>query len=87
MALLKSQVETLQLAMAIYILVLHRHPIELLLCTETEKEQKCCHKCNENVIGNEIHYLIYCPYFKSQRQCLIGSYLSKPSSTNNLIKL
>ena len=53
----------------------HRLPVELLRYTGIDREQRVCHKCNENVIGDEIHYLLFCPYFKNQRQSLIGLYL------------
>ena len=35
----------------------HRFPIEaeLLRYTGIDREQRMCHKCNENVIGDEIH--------------------------------
>ena len=33
----------------------HRLPVELLLYTGIDREQRVCHKCNENVIGDEIH--------------------------------
>ena len=32
----------------------HRFPIELLRYTGIDREQRMCHKCNENVIGDEI---------------------------------
>ena len=35
----------------------HRLPVELLRYTGIDREQRVCHKCNENVIGDEIHYL------------------------------
>ena len=62
----------------------HRLPVELLRYTGIDREQRVCHKCNENVIGDEIHYLLFCPYFKNQKQSLIGLYLSNPPSINNI---
>ena len=58
----------------------HRLPVELLRNTGIDREQRICHKCNENVIGE----IIFCRYFKSQRQSLLGPYLSKPPSQNNI---
>ena len=45
----------------------HRLPIELLRYTGIDRKQRMCHKCYANVIGDEIHYLIFCPSFKNQR--------------------
>ena len=33
----------------------HRLPVELLRYTGIDREQRVCHKCNENIIGDEIH--------------------------------
>ena len=63
----------------------HRLPIELLRYAGINKELRTCTKCNNNEIGDEIHYLLNCSYFQKYRKSYIGKYLSKPPTINNVI--
>lgn len=52
----------------------HPLPIERGRYTQpiTAKENRICHLCNLRAIGDELHFLLICPYFDVQRASLVG---------------
>jgi hypothetical protein len=51
----------------------HRFPVETGRWNQSFKphEQRKCQKCNSGDIGDEMHYLLICPFFRTKRRQLI----------------
>ena len=50
----------------------HRLKIETGRYIGLERDKRICEKCNLNVVENEIHFLIDCPFYKEKRTKLIN---------------
>ena len=47
----------------------HRFPIEVGRCQNIELAERKCTLCNTGDIGNEMHYLLICPFFLKKELC------------------
>ena len=52
----------------------HRLPIERQRYENIAREERKCDLCTLGFIGDEYHYILECPYFKSLRHKLLPSY-------------
>jgi len=62
-------------------------------------EDRCCKLCNDNLVGDEFHYLLECPTFAAARLKYLGRYYChnpsmikfssalRPTSIRKMIKL
>lgn len=58
----------------------HKMPIEIGRCNNVDIDDRKCHLCTTNLIGDEFHYLLQCPYFKRDRLRLIpAGYWERPN--------
>lgn len=51
----------------------HRFPCEVLRWQNIELSERRCHLCDENDVGDEMHYLLICPFFYEQRCMFINA--------------
>jgi hypothetical protein len=49
----------------------HRFPVETGRWEGLPLEQRLCSKCNENTVGDEMHYLFKCQFYRSERSLLV----------------
>ncbi len=49
----------------------HKFPVETGRWSGIEYNDRLCTVCNTNEIGCEIHYILKCPFFNTQREQLI----------------
>lgn len=57
----------------------HKMPIEIGRWNNVDIDDRKCHLCTTNSIGDEFHYLLQCPYFKRERLRLLpAGYWERP---------
>lgn len=49
----------------------HKFPVETGRWSGTEFNERVCTICNMNEVGTELHYILKCPFFNTQRQQFI----------------
>jgi hypothetical protein len=52
----------------LYVLTSHHLPVETGIWNGTPRNERLCHPCNCNTVGDEYHYLMECDSFKEQRK-------------------
>lgn len=58
----------------------HKFPIETGRWNNIDLNERKCNLCEKNIIGDEFHYLLECPFFKNERlNYLDSSYYRKPN--------
>lgn len=58
----------------------HKMPIEIGRWNNVDIDDRKCHLCTTNSIGDEFHYLLQCPYFKRERLRLLpAGYWERPN--------
>ena len=65
----------------------HKLPITLGRYNNTERQTRLCKICATQEIGDEIHYLIKCPFFTEERRALIKPYYLRGESDERLPEL
>ena len=59
----------------------HRLPVETGRWNKVHYHDRKCPLCNSNDVGDEMHYLLLCPFFESERKILIKKYYYKRPNT------
>lgn len=58
----------------------HKMPIETGRWNNVDVDDRKCNLCDKNIIGDEFHYLLECPFFKRERQIYIHNrYYNRPN--------
>lgn len=52
----------------------HKFPIEKGRWENIDHADRKCNLCQKNDIGDEFHYLLVCPFFKSERNHAVDRY-------------
>lgn len=65
----------------------NRLPIEKGRWENIERNQRYCHLCNNNSVGDEYHYLFECAYFTELRKLYLPRYYIRSHSTYKFAKL
>ena len=60
----------------------HRFPIETGRYCNTPRNERKCQKCDTGEIGDEIHYIISCPSFSTERSKLLKLNHNECAETN-----
>ena len=65
---LTSLPKTLQQSVTRFRVSNHKLPVELLRHSGMPREKRLCNKCEKQELGDEIHYIYHCSFFKQQRK-------------------
>ena len=58
----------------------HRFPVETGRWDDTDYAERKCTLCNLNDVGDNFHYLLICPYFRTDRKRYLNSrYYTRPN--------
>ena len=79
---LKCLPRNLALSLCHYRCCNHKLPIEKGRFYCIERDNRTCHMCNSNVLGDEFHYIFECTYFKAERKKYIPDFYSRPNTLN-----
>ena len=60
----------------------HKLPIEKGIVLNIERNNRICHMCNKNTLGDEFHYIFECSFFRADRKKYIPRFLLRPSAFN-----
>ena len=55
----------------------HKLPIEVGRWNDTDLQERKCNLCQTSSIGDEMHYILECPFFQAQRKALVDQYYYK----------
>ena len=58
----------------------HKLPVEVGRWDDSPLDDRKCSLCTLDEVGDEYHYLLQCPYFKTQRQLYIKPYYARRPS-------
>ena len=84
---LKTLPEKLAMTVLKYRCNNHKLPIEVGRKQGIPREQRICKKCEMNVLGDEFHLILECPFFNAERQKYIPIQFRQIKSTFNLCNL
>ena len=76
-----------RLALCRFRLSNHKLPIERGRFSNIERERRFCQLCNENMIGDEFHFILECPALQHLREHFLPKYCQTCPNTLKLYNL